>query len=205
MTSAAVLGARLSPDPRDRDSELQGLPELADLPDSNYHRAGAVLTGSSDVACSWLEWIAATPGFSTGNTDPDELYREAQLVDPWPGEEPQVVGTDLRSGARALQLRGDVGDSRYLFSTDAIIRCVLGVAPVVCATDWYESFNSPDPDSSRVEIRGEPIGRHAYLIDGVSIPQGVLRIRDEAKTRLPFEVMDYLLGHDGEAMIALEP
>jgi hypothetical protein len=199
-----ILGARLSPDPRDRNYALalSSLPSFDNLDEYNYYEAGGVVTGQSDVACSWLEWVAAA-GFTTGNTDPDDLYREAQLVDPWPGEEPTIIGTDLRSGWRALNLRGDVGEARYLFTTDTIIRCVLGKCPVVCATDWYESFDQP-ADGGQVEIHGQPIGRHAFLIDGASIAQGTFRIRDEAKTRFPFDVMSYLLGHDGEAMIALE-
>lgn len=194
-----VANARLSPDPRDRSLELakSTLPSLESLPSFRYYDGGSVTASASDVASAWYDWLYANPDITPpADLTVWNLYREAQLLDPWPGEHPQIVGTDLRSGWHALFLRGAVGEARYLFDLETITRCVLGRCPVVCATDWYDDM---------ANLSGPSVGRHAFLIDGVSTTDGTFRIRDEEKTRLPFEYVNYLLGHDGEAMIALNP
>lgn len=198
-----TMNTRLSPDPRDRSYEmsLSGLPSLENCPPFKYWDGGGLSLGNSDACNAWLDWCYATPDIVPPDITSDQLYREAQIVDPWPGDH---VGTDLRSAWQALVLRAVVGEPRYLFTLEALLRCVLGRGPVVVATDWYESFDRPD-ENGTVFMSGPVAGRHAYLIDGANQTDQVFRIRDLNKSRMPFEYMQYLLGHDGEAMIALKP
>lgn len=102
--------------------------------------------------------------------DPWWLYREAQIVDPWP-ETPPEEGTDLASGFDVLRTRGHrrmyahisrpveieegiVSVNRWTTNIDEDRSAIAEGIPVVDGIAWFEGFDRRNLVERRVKVQG---------------------------------------------------
>lgn len=151
--------------------------------------------------------------------DPFELYREAQKVDEWPGEEPAYEGTSVRALFRVLKARGLVSGYRWAFDCETVVSHLLTTGPVVMGTDW--TYDMMDGDRwGYIRPTGRMAGGHAYLLIGASRIKkdpltgklGAVRIinswggnwNQRGKAWMTFADLDKLIKANGEAGVASE-
>ncbi len=96
-----------------------------------------------------------------------EIYREAQKIDPWPGEE--YSGTSVLAGVKIAQQRGYFGTYRWCFSVEDILRALAHEGPVVVGTVWKDGMYQPDSSGLIRPGGGEVVGGHCYLIRGFAL------------------------------------
>lgn len=112
--------------------------------------------------------LAARP-LELSNVDYDlsfSIYREAQKLDPWAGE--NYEGTSVLAGVKAAQARGHLSEYRWCFSVDEIIRAIAHEGPVLVGTWWDHNMFKPRP-SGLLEMGGGHAGGHAYILRGVTM------------------------------------
>lgn len=101
------------------------------------------------------------------------LYKEAQRLDPWEGED--YEGTSVLAGIKAAQKRGHVGQYRWCFTLDDYIDALCFEGPVVVGTWWKDSMWSPD-SSGYLKTSGRNIGGHCYLLRGVDMKRKAFKV-----------------------------
>lgn len=140
---------------------------------------------------------------------PLELYQAAQEVDDFPGHD--YAGTTVRAGAKILQERGLISNYWWAWDVDTIVNALLTVGPVVVGTRWYQSMYQPDKQGV-LKVEGQPIGGHAYLLNGVSKTSRRVRLKNswgiewgqKGMAWLSFDDLGRLLAENGEACLAAE-
>lgn len=91
------------------------------------------------------------------------VYREAQLVDEWPGE--NYDGTSVLAGAKVMQKHGYIEAYRWAFSIRDVVDALLYLGPVVIGIPWFESMYETRP-SGLVEVGGRMVGGHCITLTG---------------------------------------
>jgi len=180
---------------------------------SDWHWIGDQGWLSHCVGFSWVGWLEAGPVRHVSNTkpvyDPSRLYRQAQKVDEWKGE--NYAGTSVRAGAKILQRKGFIKNYYWARDLNAVIQAILTRGPVVVGTAWYSRMDQPTKGGV-VRARGRLLGGHAYLLTGVNRDKQLLRIRNsygptwgqKGRAYIPFQDMAKLLRMQGEACLATE-
>lgn len=177
------------------------------------------------VAYAWIHWLedgptthaprapqrrASVMAQGAALLHPDNLYREAQRIDQWPGE--NYDGTSVRAGADVLRRNGLIREYRWAWDLETVIQAILTEGPLVVGTNWYEQMFYPDAEEGFIEIGGSIAGGHAYELNGVNTERRVFRIknswgRDWGKTGhawISFDDMERLLDERGDACMAFE-
>jgi len=146
--------------------------------------------------------------------DPAYLYKEAQKVDAWVGE--NYEGTSVRAGAKILMKLGVIGGYRWAWDSNTVVQALLTTGPVVVGTWWYRDmfFPKKDPKTGKMMITatGGKVGGHAYLLNGVNLSKGLIRIKnswgrafgDHGFAWISIQDMDLLIKDQGEACLAME-
>lgn len=172
------------------------------------------------VGFAWTHELAAAPvqvkgvddGFARG------VYRDAQKVDEWPGE--NYDGTSVLAGAQTVVTRGYMDEYRWAFGTDDVLRTLGYFGPVVIGIKWYDSMLQPAPNGL-LEVTPGDFGGHAILVRGVSLKARldgqrgtapVVRLRNswgrdwgvDGDCYLRVEDLDSLLMDGGEACVPVE-
>lgn len=163
------------------------------------------------VAYAWSHWGYDGPVTQKKASlpDPGTIYRRAQQIDEWPGE--NYDGTSVRAGAKIMRELGYVAEFRWAFTLDEVVQTVLTVGPVVAGTYWYQGMFYPNAEGIIVPT-GYLAGGHAYLINGVNTSRKVFRIKNswgrewgrKGHAYISFEHFDSLLRRAGEACVAVE-
>lgn len=168
------------------------------------------------VAYAWLHyledgpitWAPRAPG--EGPVVPAEtVYHNAQRVDEWPGE--NYDGTSVRAGAKVLQQMGYIGEYRWAWRVEDIVKALKQWGPVVFGSEWTQDMFEPGEDEI-LSVDGRIVGGHAYLLNGVNTSTGLVRIKNSwgrnwgrrGHAYIRLEDLDRLLSHGGEACIATE-
>ena len=167
------------------------------------------------VAYAWKHWLTSSPLQQGKNVDTAEVYRAAQIVDEWPGE--NYDGTSVRAGAKVLRERGFIGNYLWATTVDEVKNWVLVNGPVVVGTNWYshmtEGISVEYPlRGFWVKPEGTLLGGHAYLISGYSLRMHAFRILnswgtawgERGKAWLAEEYLEQLMLEDGEVCTAVE-
>jgi hypothetical protein len=137
------------------------------------------------------------------------VYHEAQKVDRWPGE--NYEGTSVRAGAKILQQKGVIDEYRWAWDIQTVIKALLYAGPVVVGTWWYSDMFYPDSDGI-IEVGGSRAGGHAYLLNGINLDKGLIRLKNSwgrswghnGYAYISIDDMERLIRENGEACIALE-
>ncbi len=218
MTDAHGLGRLPAPDARDEQFPMRRLLAATEitLPAWRYWWASG-WTGDQGphpycVGYAWTHWLRGGPNTQPGLVpDPAGVYRRAQQVDEWDGED--YAGTSVRAGAKVLQGDGHVTSYWWAVNAADVATAVLSVGPVVVGTIWTAAMFTPRPeDGWRVRPEGEVVGGHAYLLDGYNTRTSMFRLKnswgrgygDRGFARLHLDDLHALLAADGEACLAVE-
>ena len=101
-----------------------------------------------------------------------QIYKRAQQIDPWPGED--YSGTSVLAGIKAVQeilnSRGKplIKEYRWAFGTEDVLRTLAYKGPVVLGIEWRQGQYTPD-ENGRIWLSGPVVGGHAILAKGVNI------------------------------------
>ncbi|MBC7088662.1 MAG: hypothetical protein H5T96_09405 [Tissierellales bacterium] len=172
---------------------------------------------SQCVAYSWCHWLAAGPKTQPAAralrngapADPANIYHMAQQVDEWPGD--NYDGTSVRAGAKVLKSHGYIDSYYWAWNVEEVINALLTLGPVVVGTNWTERMFYPS-DEGIIKLTGRVAGGHAYLLDGISLTKGLIRIKNswgrewgnKGFAYISIEDMNTLIQANGEACIATE-
>jgi hypothetical protein len=121
------------------------------------------------VGYAWSAWVQSEPSPNRQWFDPAKLYREAQYIDVWPGED--YAGTSAEAGAAVLGRYGRLHAYGVSWDYEAIRRFMLERGPVVLATPWLGGMMQTNRNGY-VTARGAIWGYHAvecYDIRGGSV------------------------------------
>ena len=216
------LGRLPAPDPRDATYPLRTALVSAPTPVPRRWRWyasmwwGNQLQTSQCVGYAWAHWLEDGPVAQPGIPPivaPADLYREAQLVDEWAGED--YDGTSVRAGAKVLKAMGFIQEYRWATSLQDMIDAVKYVGPVVVGTNWYSNmfdYQLVYPILSTIDVSGSLAGGHAWVLNGVDDDRGVFRGKNSwgcvwgwgGSFLIDMEDVERLLNEDGEACIGLE-
>lgn len=121
------------------------------------------------VGFAWAHELAATPVPISGIDNRfarDEIYRPAQGVDQWAGED--YEGTSVLAGAKICRRLGFIGEYRWAFSMSELVDAVCYHGPVVLGIPWHKSMYYPRVIGGRHYIKpnGVKVGHHALLAIG---------------------------------------
>ncbi len=159
------------------------------------------------VGFAWSHELAARPVvLPASEAEALALYRRAQVLDQWPGE--NYEGTSVIAGAKAVQERGGLLEYRWAFGLDDLALAVGYKGPAVLGVNWYEGMFDTDADGY-VRVSGRVAGGHAILCRAVSVPGQYFVLRNswgrswgvDGDCKVSFADMGRLLAEDGEACI----
>ena len=137
-------------------------------------KTGEVLDQGSESACvgfGWSQFLLSEPHpYKIRGTKPFDfamtVYRDAQKVDEFPGEEPEYYGTTVEAGYSVLFARNLVSDElQWATTIGQICQYINLYGPVVIGTNWYDAMMSPD-ELGYVKPSGLLSGGHCYLCYG---------------------------------------
>lgn len=169
----------------------------------------------SCVGHAWAHELAAEPAVWKNITHEKAvgIYKLAQTLDPWPGENYQ--GTSVLAGIKAtMQLYPKAYSSyRWAFNMKELLQTLSYVGPVVLGIRWYNSFFFPDKKTGLIEIfPGSAIaGGHAILANGISMKNRRILLHNSWGTSwgkqgncwIAFKTLHRLLDEGGEVCVPL--
>lgn len=106
---------------------------------------------------------------TTLNDDARAVYRRAQQLDSWEGEEPTYSGTSVLAGAQAGQERGWWSEYRWALgpgpdaAAQDVILALSYAGPVIMGTVWRSGMWRPN-EKGYLRAIGNDEGGHAYLL-----------------------------------------
>lgn len=149
--------------------------------------------------------------------NPLELYRAAQTVDPWEGED--YDGTSSDAGMEILRQRGLVESYWWAQDFEEAIACALERSPVGFGTWWLSGMDDADEDGF-IRATGGQRGGHFYVVDGVNLDRrapgaetdGIARIKNSwgrgyaraGHAYISLEDLESLFYDYGEAVLVVE-
>jgi len=162
----------------DERSKGFGVSDVIAEPETQINKSkiwqhGTILDQGKEGACVGFAWTGATianpmppeqqPAFEEGNSFAISVYKEAQKVDPWPGE--NYSGTSVLAGAKIAKEKGIIDEYRWCFSVEDLKDAVLNVGPVVIGVNWYKNMYGTDKNGL-VSVSGDHVGGHAIMVTG---------------------------------------
>lgn len=167
------------------------------------------------TAYAWSHWLCDGPVIQDlipqkPIYDPSILYRKFQENDGIPGVG-TYQGSTIRAGAKVLKKLGFIKEYRWTRDINDLCKGLLVFGPVVVGTQWFSDMMKPDA-SNKIKPTGNSAGGHAYLLDGVDMNAGILRIKnswgrrwgDNGFAYINIEDFDKLLKDRGDACFAFE-
>lgn len=202
------LGRLVSPDDRDRRFQIRR--QRSPLVRRYWRDSAAWLNQGDTPSCvghAWSHWALNAPIIQS--IDPMGVYRLAQCVDEWPGEE--YDGTSVRAGAKVMELLGFISEYRWAWTLPPMIDALLTQGPVVLGINWYAGMDEPDRDGF-LHPTGELVGGHAILATGIDVERKKIRLKnswgqewgENGRAWLSFDDARRLISEDGEVCLAIE-
>jgi len=141
----------------------------------------------------------------------ENVYHEAQKIDPWPGGvypggDPQYEGTSVLAGIKVMKKIGFFKSYRWAFGLEDLVLGVGYNGPAVLGVRWYEGMYKPD-ENGFIQPSGSIMGGHALLARAVNVKKGYFTLRNswgrtwgiDGDCYITFEDMGKLLEENGEA------
>lgn len=122
------------------------------------------------VGFAWSHELTAEPvAIMAGEDVAHRIYKRAQFLDPWPGED--YEGTSVLAGAKAVQELTSKGKPimpsyRWAFGVDDLILTISNHGPAVIGVNWYQGMFRPNA-AGFIAPTGRQIGGHAILVRGI--------------------------------------
>ena len=121
-----------------------------------------------DGACvgfSWAHQLATRRGaVTTTDKIAFELYKAAQLVDEFPGE--NYSGSSVLAGAKVVTERFGMSAYSWAFGISDAAKSLSYVGSCVLGINWHEAMLEPD-SAGFIRVSGKLLGRHALLARGL--------------------------------------
>lgn len=141
------------------------------------------------------------------------LYRRAQQIDEWPGEEPRYYGTSARAVCRAAREFGLITEWWNAFTVDEVLDLLLAdnadwntCGPVMIGVNWYEGMMSTV--DGYVVPGGRIVGGHEVLFLGANLNTetfyGINSWLTMRLFRIRFKHFERLLRENGDAVFPVE-
>ena len=154
------------------------------------------------------ELIARPKVHILGQSDAVKIYRLAQTMDPWPGED--YEGTSVLAGVKATQQLYPkwIKEYRWANTLDDLILTLGYHGPVVLGVAWYSGFYSPDSNGI-IKITGNVVGGHCILANGVNIKKKLIQLHNSwgksygknGNAFISFSDMQKLLNQGADACV----
>lgn len=191
------------------------LPKEAKKPRSYTWAVPVQLDQGSEGACvgfAWSHELAARPAKMDWleNKDAIKIYKKAQTLDQWPGE--NYSGTSVIAGVKAVMdsYPKAYSEYRWAFSMDDLIMTLGYLGPVVLGVNWYSGFYRPD-NNGVISMSGYVAGGHAILANKVDVKNKMIGLKNSWGTSwgkrgsclISFKDMKKLLDQGGEACVPL--
>lgn len=210
------LDRLISFDPRSKLHPITAiLPAVAIRPRSYQWRCKEFLDQGQEGACvgfGWSHELAARPVEvkNVTNESAFTLYRLAQKLDDWPGE--NYEGTSVLAGAKAVQqlYPGEMQGYKWAFSIEEVVATIGYFGPVVLGIHWYDKMFNPDEEGF-IHVAGSLAGGHCILARGVNVKGKFITLHNswgptwgmQGECRISFDDLSVLLRQDGEACVPL--
>ncbi len=130
-------------------------------------------TQGACVGFGWSHELAAQPyPVPTNATLATQIYKRAQQLDVWPGED--YSGTSVLGGAKAVsELRNNIGEPyiseyRWAFGISDVLLALSHQGPVVLGLNWYSGMFDTDY-YGYLRVSGSLAGGHCLLATGVNL------------------------------------
>jgi hypothetical protein len=219
--SQSRFGRLHAPDENDHRFLMAPPRDVAQNVVSKMHYTNLVLDQgitSHCVGAASRGWLSAGPIRNLAGPDMHQIYAAAQLVDEWPGAEPDYFGTSVRAAFKVLKAQGYVSQYNWAFSLEPALDHVLTKGPICFGTSWYLGMMDVDK-SGFIHAAGREVGGHAYLIIGANrekkCPDGSVGAfrgvnswsenwGEKGRFWLSFKDADALIRDHGEAATAVE-
>lgn len=200
-------------DERSRDYPIRTMIRSLAKPRSYTWRCNVQLDQKSEGACAAFAMCheaAARPVEVAGITNAvaRSLYKRAQELDEWPGED--YEGSSVLAAMKAGQERGWYESYRWAFGEDDLALAIGYKGCAVLGIPWYEGMNTPDKNGL-ISVTGKYLGGHAICCRGINIKTGLYRLRQSWNETwgilgdcfISREDMVRLLKQNGEACIPI--
>jgi hypothetical protein len=204
-------------DPRDDDFPLGAIVGAVDDPRSKekvWQLPAHLLNQGSTNSCvghACSHFILAAPIMSR-MIDAIALWRRAQEIDEFPGNEGTNGGTSVRAGFTVLREQNLItNDYRWASNADETLRFILTRGPVVVGSKWYPGMGEPANGVMRLTGNPGSIG-HAYLLFGFTPDQDAFLMANSwgpswginGCAFLPYDALDQLMHQGGVVCSAVE-
>ena len=205
------------PDPQDNDFPLGAVIGAVDDPRSQekvWQLPAHLLNQGSTNSCvghACAHFILSAPIMSH-STDAIALWRRAQEIDEFPGNEGTNSGTSVRAGFKVLREENLITtDYRWASNADEALRFVLTRGPVVVGSKWYPGMSEPTNGIMRLSGNAGSTG-HAYLLFGFTSDHDAFLMANswgpgwgiDGCAFLPYEALDQLMEQGGAVCSAIE-
>lgn len=118
------------------------------------------------VGFAWAHEANAKPSVQpVGESTALALYRSAQKIDEWPGED--YSGTSVLAGAKVASTYGWLTEYRWAFTVPDALSAISRKGPAVIGVNWYDGLYYPT--DGELSIYGDVVGGHAILVRGVHL------------------------------------
>jgi Papain family cysteine protease len=161
------------------------------------------------VGFGWAQWGNTLPiNDDFADSDGNAIYYECKVID---GQPKQENGSNVRSGAKAMQARGRLTAYAFASTIDGIRAWLRSKGPVVVGTDWTQDMFNPNGDGY-VTPTGSVAGGHCYLLAGDVESEGALLFQNSWGTSwgtngyFKMKVDDWakLFANQGDACTSVE-
>lgn len=174
MAHIPTLDRRYELDWRSLDYPVTALPELLEpksyRPRSYTWSLDTYLDQGSEGACVGFcyahDLIARPQVIQATDADARHIYREAQKIDPWPGED--YEGTSMLAGAKIVTQQGHYSGYTWGITAEDVARAIAYFGPCALGVNWYEGMWNTDADGF-IAPTGRISGGHAILAHAVKI------------------------------------
>lgn len=208
-------------DPRSRNYPARGVlfAEDAPLRSKTWRRAQAYDQGATSECVAYTgKGVLNTGPFSLwapyevrSRYDEDQFYAGAQSLDEWPGED--YDGTSALGLLRYLRAQRIVGEYRWAFGLDDVLKTLSYHGPVGVGSWWRRGMDEPGPDGRGLSYSGEYRGGHEWELMGVDVTRReVVAMNswgeewgDRGRFRMSWDMLGEVLADDGDAFTLVAP
>lgn len=108
-------------------------------------------------------YIAMMRNVLPDTNDLTRFYKEAQKIDPWPGED--YDGTSVRAGVKTALAQGWIAGYLWCHDIASVRYALTEIGLVIVGTDWYRGMSQPDQNGV-ITVSGFAEGGHCYVLNG---------------------------------------
>lgn len=197
-------------DSRNRNFKIDSLLPRGATPISQLWHTEGVLDQGRHAACTGFAvcgdaWSDPIRVAGITNQLAVILYKEAQKVDEWPGE--NYEGSSVNAAMKVATSWGWYSEYRWAFGVDDVVLALGYIGPVILSINWYADMEKPV--DGYVRPTGALVGRHAILCRGYNAETREFTLRNswgpswgtQGDSLLRYDDLKRLLNEEGHACV----